>query len=371
MGRVQRVTTLVVAVALAGGAPACSNEAGEVEELQAELAQVTSERNELQARLDADAERHDSTVEVTDAISAILDDPTSYGTEEEVVDLLASYATPDAEMRDDVFGDVDIRAAWRNTLFTEAESELQTAHAWVSSDGSQSSSLWVWHGTNPLGNPFELIGINVDTYDDDGRITDSWVAYPYPDDYVVEALRGEGTPITGMWGSSDDAEPFTFADDDLCEWVSEDQVADFVAAEFPWEGTAAEIDDATAPAESCHWRLTSTAGDVGDVYAGDATLGEEFAGNAYDLDKVDIAEFDQELGVEIGAAVTGHPALSDGVVVYNEGFGQFAFGVPPNDEYLTLAVSPGDDDAWDEDYEARFFGVADRFIRALNWLGES
>jgi hypothetical protein len=172
--------------------------------------------------------------------------------------------------------------------------------------------------------------------------------------------------------SSDDAEPFTFADDDLCEWISEDQVADFVAAEFDWAGTAAELDEATGPEVSCQWRLTSTAGDYGEVQAGDASLWRDFSGNPSDFDIVDIVEFDQELGlVGIGAAVSGHPALSDGVVVQNGGFGQYAFWVTPNDEYLSFTVRPFDDDAWDEDYEARFFGVADRFMRELNWLPES
>jgi len=176
--------------------------------------------------------------------------------------------------------------------------------------------------------------------------------------------------------SSDDAEPFTFADDDLCEWVSEDRVADFVAAEFAWEGTAAVIDEETAPQVSCQWRLTGTAGGDGEVHAGDASLWTDFSGNAYDFDTIDIVEFDRELGfVEIGAAVSGHPALSDGAVVHNGGFGQFAFWVPPNEEYLSLTMRPFDDDAWGGgaawggDDEDGFFGVADRFMRELNWLG--
>ena len=74
---------------------------------------------------------------------------------------------------------------------------------------------------------------------------------------------------------------FTFADDDLCEWVSEDEVAEFVAAEFEWDGTAvfegAAADRYRSAGEpedpdSCQWTLTSTAGDVGDVLAGNASI---------------------------------------------------------------------------------------------------
>lgn len=58
----------------------------------------------------------------------------------------------------------------------------------------------MWQGTNVAGNPFELIGVNVTTHDDEGRIADSWVIYPYPDEYVSEAFLGDGTQISGMWG---------------------------------------------------------------------------------------------------------------------------------------------------------------------------
>lgn len=195
-----QVTALSVAVALTGGTLACSNDAGEVEDLQAELVEVTSERDELQARLDEDAERYDKTVEVKDSIRAILDDPTSYGTENEVVDLLASYASPNAQMRDDVFGDVRMRAAWHNTLYGDAmDAEIDIVQRWIAPDGSQSGGLWVWHGTNPGGNAFELIGIQIDTHDGNGIVTDEWVAYPYPNDYVTDAIWGDGTPVTGIW----------------------------------------------------------------------------------------------------------------------------------------------------------------------------
>ena len=59
------------------------------------------------------------------------------------------------------------------------------------------------------------------------------------------------------------------------------------------------------------------------------------------------------------------------MVVYSGGFGQYVFWVPPNDEYLKLSGFPleGSEDGDTADYEDRFFGVADRFVQELGWLG--
>ena len=73
-------------------------------------------------------------------------------------------------------------------------------------------------------------------------------------------------------------------------------------------------------------------------------------------------------------------------MVFNGAFGQFAFGVPPETDWLLLNLDvPGrtDDDNWTscegsittggvatEDYETRFFAVADRFLQELGWVSE-
>ncbi len=49
-------------------------------------------------------------------------------------------------------------------------------------------SLWIWAGTARNGEPFELIGINTDLYDDDGLVTHSLVQWPYKNDYVTGAI---------------------------------------------------------------------------------------------------------------------------------------------------------------------------------------
>ena len=194
------VAALSVAVALGGGIVACGDDDGEADTLRVELAEVSAERDQLQARIDADDERHDKSVATMKAIRAILDDPTSYGSEDEVVDLLASYASDGAQMRDDALGDVGIQSAWYNTLYGGAvDAEIEIVHQWFAPDGSQSGTLWVWRGTNLVDNPFELIGVSIDTHDDDGRITDEWVIYPYPDEYVEAAFRRGGTAISEIW----------------------------------------------------------------------------------------------------------------------------------------------------------------------------
>jgi hypothetical protein len=60
------------------------------------------------------------------------------------------------------------------------------------------------------------------------------------------------------------------------------------------------------------------------------------------------------------------------VVVYNGGFGQSAFGVPPRNQYLQVVVSvpgdePEDQEGWEQE-ERKFFTVANGFIEALGWL---
>lgn len=63
----------------------------------------------------------------------------------------------------------------------------------MSEDGSQSSSLWIWKGTNINGKDFELIGVKIDTHNEEGLIAHELVLYPYPDSYVTNAAFGTGT----------------------------------------------------------------------------------------------------------------------------------------------------------------------------------
>ena len=156
--------------------------------------------------MDAAAGRYDLVAAHKAEFEAILADTAAHGTPDEVADLLATYATEDAVMDDDVFGAVNYRDAWYNTLYGDATAQIDTIQQWMDADGSQAGSLWIWHGTNMSGNPFALIGISFIDYDDEGQITNEWVAYPYDDDYVTNAVvgTGTGTDVYGVaWGEAD------------------------------------------------------------------------------------------------------------------------------------------------------------------------
>jgi len=85
-------------------------------------------------------------------------------------------------------------SAWRNTLYVGTmDARIDVTYIWLSEDGSQGGDLWLWHGTNAAGNPFELSGVNLDEFDEDGLIARSHVVYPYPDEYVLKAVLGSGT----------------------------------------------------------------------------------------------------------------------------------------------------------------------------------
>lgn len=162
--------------------------------LEQQLTEVTAERDALQAQVDQRSARHDKSVAVQTAVRDILDDPTAYGSEEEVADLLATYATSAAVMEDDVFGSANMRDAWYNTLYSGTiDAEIEVWHQWTSEDGSQTGGLWVWKGTNLAGNPFELIGVAVDTHDEEGLISHELVVYPYSNEYVINAIMFAGT----------------------------------------------------------------------------------------------------------------------------------------------------------------------------------
>jgi len=179
---------------LVGGCASDPATSQEYQTLQQQLADVTADRDALRAAAGQSTGRHDKAKATQEAIQAILDDPESVGTEQEVVDALASYATPDAVMDDIVFGAVSMRSAWYYTLFGDAmDATIDTTYTWLSEDGSQGGSLWLWHGTNQAGNHFELAGVSLDDFSEEGLLSNTYVVYPYPADYVTEAVTGAGT----------------------------------------------------------------------------------------------------------------------------------------------------------------------------------
>jgi hypothetical protein len=192
-----RITVaMALLVAMAGCASSGSDAAADVEVLEQQLTQVVAERDSLAAQLQPETGRRDRARQIMDELVAILDDHEAYGTEDEVVDTIATHATEDAVMDDDVFGPYPYREAFYNTLyFGGAEAHIDVYASWLSDDGTQGGFLWMWSGTNTGGHPFELGGISLIDFAEDGRIAYERVTYPYPDEYVYEAWMGDGTEI--------------------------------------------------------------------------------------------------------------------------------------------------------------------------------
>lgn len=161
---------------------------------------------------------------------------------------------------------------------------------------------------------------------------------------------------------------FSFDTDDLCEWVSVSEVASFVERSFGWE---AATEEAVEPADDdweCIWKYTNSDGEDLYVYAGEAEW-ISLRGEPIDLAAEEVVDFTDLTTpwVPVGTAVSGHPSVNPAVVVFNGGFGQFAFGVPPSDQFLQVWLSFDDHEKYGP-FESRFFSVADAFIQELGWL---
>jgi hypothetical protein len=336
--------------------PAAGCSDGNDDALDEELAAVTAERDELAAQIAIQEARHDKAEATQEAVVDIIADPASFGTEEEVLDLLDQYAvSPDIVYGDEALGDTTWRAGWRNTLFGSVDADIQTWTRWLSDDGSTGGSLWSWNGTAANGEPFTLSGIELEEYDDDGLFEALRVYYPMPGEDVVDAFDHGNATVSSSEPPQKPTGVFSFADDDLCEWLSPATIAALVAAEYEWNGTASEGGFTDLP-DGCAWELSGTPDVEGlnTVLIGSAPAPQEPF-----LDYDDLENTTSKLGV----GVRGHPALSDGVIYSYGGFGYAAFGVPERGYIQVYLWVPGD-----EGTEDARFAFADAVIRELGWM---
>lgn len=164
----------------------------ELVQAETQLAEVAAERDVLIADASAGAARSEKSVANAERVATIIDDPDAVGTQEEVLDEMMTMAIPEAVMDDTAFGPVPIRQAWSNTLWG-SDATIKTWVRWMCDDGSQAGSLWTWAGESQSGEPFELIGVNLDEFDDEGRVTYSLVDWPYDGTYVRESYASGNT----------------------------------------------------------------------------------------------------------------------------------------------------------------------------------
>lgn len=216
-----RNSMIVLALALAMTAGACAQDvtasdeyealADEYEGLEAalfaaedSLEAVTVERDALLDQVEGWTEntvdqcaalaagRYEKSKATQQLIADIIADPAAYGTETEVLDLLDELAVSGTKYGDAAFGSTGWRDGWRNTLFGDLDATIDTWTSWMADDGSNSGSLWTWSGTALNDETFELGGIELTTYDDDGLVTSVVVYYPLKDSEVHRIFREGG-----------------------------------------------------------------------------------------------------------------------------------------------------------------------------------
>lgn len=157
----------------------------QADDLIDELSEAKTDLDAAVAAAEAAASRYEKAKATQQTAFAIMGDPSSFGTEEEVLDLLDELAAPGTVYGDAAFGAIGYRTGWRNTLFAQVDATIRTWTSWLSEDGSMGGSLWTWSGTARNGEPFDLQGIELSTYDENGLYSSIMVHYPYEDAEVM------------------------------------------------------------------------------------------------------------------------------------------------------------------------------------------
>lgn len=177
----------IVVLALLATSCAANPTESEYAELEQELANVIAERDALLAEQHAAATQYEKSKASQDVLLAAIADPDAFGTQEEVLDLLDSMATPDVVSGDLAFGGASTgywRTGWRNTLYGSDDMSVKTWRSWLSDDGSVGGSLWTWYGVAPNGEPFAIPGVEVSRFSGEGLFEEVIMFYPFEDDEV-------------------------------------------------------------------------------------------------------------------------------------------------------------------------------------------
>jgi len=147
-----------------------------VTQLESQLAEITAEGAGTAAARYRNAKANQET------LLAIIKDPSAFGSEQEVLDLIDDMAIPDVVSGDLAFGGATTgiwRQGWRNTLFGGVDATIHTWRSWLSDDGSVGGSLWTWSGNAQNGEPFDLQGLEISRFDDRGLYSEVIMLYPY------------------------------------------------------------------------------------------------------------------------------------------------------------------------------------------------
>lgn len=136
---------------------------------------------------DASSARYENAQANQETLMAIIADPSAFGTQEEVLDLLDSMAVPDVVSGDLAFGGTMTgiwRTGWRNTLYARPDMSIKTWRYWLSDDGSVGGSLWTWYGIADNGESFTIPGVEISRFTDEGLWEELIMFYPFEDKEV-------------------------------------------------------------------------------------------------------------------------------------------------------------------------------------------
>ena len=182
----------------------------------------------------------------------------------------------------------------------------------------------------------------------------------------------------GACGDDDDeTEVFSFMTDDLCGWISEAEVAEFVREAYAQSGVEWNGGVAAAEPDGSAWDLPGR-----DYCRWVPTGGGYVIARGLDPSMFfDPVEEFSEIADEVGSlgfagfAVSGHPDLADGVIAANAAFGRYGFWLEGTDEVLGLeavleqvAEDPLEPDGIDWAQQQRMlFHIANSFLTEMGW----